>query len=36
MDGLLKLVETKPDRVAGAAPIYTSDYVFGFRFSPGP
>ena len=36
MDGLLKLVETKPDRVAGAAPIDTSDYVFGFRFSPGP
>lgn len=35
MDGLLTLVETRPEPVAGGAPIDKSDYVFGFRFTPG-
>lgn len=35
MDGSLMLVESEPEPVAGAAPIDKSDYVFGFRFTPG-
>lgn len=35
MNGLLELVETRPDRVAGAPPIASTDYTFGFRFTPG-
>jgi len=35
MDGLLELVETRPHPVAGAAPIASTDYTFGFRFTPG-
>lgn len=34
MDGSLMLVETRPEPVAGGAPIDKSDYVFGFRFTP--